>query len=247
MMPRPVQNSYKSHDILSRNNNIWIQCVRCWASSSFLPRRSAREFAPPNCPTGISSNDATSHWVGVRLPFAPPPDHSGYSFGHIMTFDPRIGISALFLPKCASKDRGPLIARVVGPPLPTSVLPPSVNYGSSGVRTSGSAEGGNPEITSCFGLASKSSGRVWHWQAGRQTGANSRRRESARARPITDASRGDFVGFVIIAMSVSRSRTVQFSSPVRSGRGSGPPAGWGSGRRRTPGRAGRSTELACRG
>lgn len=79
-MPRPVQNSNKSHgDTLSRNNNIWIQCVRCWASSSFLPRRSAREFAPPNCPTGISSNDATSHWVGVRLPFTPPPDQGIHS------------------------------------------------------------------------------------------------------------------------------------------------------------------------
>ena len=35
-----------------------------WASSSFFTRRSAREFAPPNCPTEISSNVATSHWVG---------------------------------------------------------------------------------------------------------------------------------------------------------------------------------------
>ena len=57
------------------------------ASSSFFTRRSAREFAPPNCPTEISSNVATSHWAGDLPPTAailprsasvlPPSVHHG--------------------------------------------------------------------------------------------------------------------------------------------------------------------------
>ena len=49
--------------------------------------RSAREFAPPNCPTEISSNVATSHWAGDLPPTAailprsasvlPPSVHHG--------------------------------------------------------------------------------------------------------------------------------------------------------------------------
>ena len=46
------------------------------ASSSFFTRRSAREFAPPNCPTEISSNIATSHWAGDLPPTATILPHS---------------------------------------------------------------------------------------------------------------------------------------------------------------------------